>query len=177
MKIEIKNRFTGDVQFTAEIDCGDNDERAVKLGLAVKWAIGNGAYLGGAYLGGANLRGANLRDADLGDADLGDAPNVHNIHTKVLQSASADGAFDMRDWGVSDGHCGTTMCRAGHVVSVAGAAGLELSKEIGVPSAALAIYAASDPDYFSRDGIPDFYCDNETALADMRRLADMESGQ
>jgi uncharacterized protein YjbI with pentapeptide repeats len=72
MKFEVENRFTRSVQFTAEITCGDRD-RSSRLGLAVQWAIENGANLHGADLGGANLYGANLYGANFGDANLGDA--------------------------------------------------------------------------------------------------------
>jgi hypothetical protein len=74
---EVKSRWTGEVLFTAHIQPGLNWR--LRLGAAVKWAIGNrGADLGGANLrdadlGGANLGGANLGGADLGDADLGGA--------------------------------------------------------------------------------------------------------
>ena len=75
MIIEIKNRFTGAVQVTADIECDDDTCYSVKLGLAIRWAFKTGAdlegaYLGGAYLGGAYLEGAYLGGADLGDADL-----------------------------------------------------------------------------------------------------------
>ena len=170
MKFEVKNRFSGKVQFTAEIDCDADTSRSLKLGLAVRWAIKNNASLRDADLRGADLRGANLRGADLRDV-----PVVKDIHRKVYESAMVEGAFDMDRWGITDGTCGTTMCRAGHVCSVAGPEGLKLSAEIGVPNAALAIYAASDPDYFGRDGVPYFYCDNETALVDMRRLAELQA--
>ena len=93
MKFEIKNRFTGAVKFTAEIECEEGTSTSIKLGLAVKWAVKAradladadladanlagaylaGAYLAGAYLAGANLAGAYLADADLADADLADA--------------------------------------------------------------------------------------------------------
>jgi hypothetical protein len=80
IKFEVKNRFTGAVQFTAEIDCDKDAPASIKLGLAVRWAIKGGAdlsgadlrgaYLRGANLGGADLRGANLSGADLSGADL-----------------------------------------------------------------------------------------------------------
>src|ERR1700719_3691861 len=78
MQFQVKNRFNGAVQFTAEIECDDDDAMSIKLGMSVKWAIKSGAYLGGAYLraaylGGADLRGADLRGADLRGADLGGA--------------------------------------------------------------------------------------------------------
>jgi len=83
MKFEIKNRWTNNVQFTAEIECNKKDSISVKIGLAVKWAIIakadlrwadlRWADLGGEDLRGADLRGADLRWADLGGADLGGA--------------------------------------------------------------------------------------------------------
>ena len=50
IKFEIKNRITGTVQFTAKIDCDQEQGRSLKVGLAVRWALKNGA----------DLRGANL---------------------------------------------------------------------------------------------------------------------
>ena len=88
MKFEIKNRWTGNVQFTAEIEADDQTPVSIKIGMAVKWALSAGAYLTGAdltgaylaradltgaYLTGANLTGANLMGADLARADLANA--------------------------------------------------------------------------------------------------------
>jgi hypothetical protein len=70
MKFEIKNRFSGEIQFTAEIDCKKNESTSVKIGLAVKWAIKNSADLSSADLRYADLSYANLRSADLSYADL-----------------------------------------------------------------------------------------------------------
>jgi uncharacterized protein YjbI with pentapeptide repeats len=70
MRYEVTNRFTGEVQFTADIDCYDNAIASVKLGLAVRWGLKNGADLSGANLSGADLSCANLSDADLSDANL-----------------------------------------------------------------------------------------------------------
>ena len=102
MKFEVKNRFTGYVQFTADIET-NSESRSIQLDLAVKWGVDNGANLrganlrdaylrdaylcyadlsgaylrdanlSGAYLSGANLRDANLRGANLRGADLSDA--------------------------------------------------------------------------------------------------------
>ena len=103
MKIEIKNRFTGNVQFTAEIDCDEKSPTSIKFGLALKWGIENdanlrganlrganlsGAYLSGANLRGANLRGANLRGAYLSGAYLSDA----NLRDAYLSGAYLSGA-------------------------------------------------------------------------------------
>jgi hypothetical protein len=63
MQFEIKNRWTGNVQFVAEIDCKEDAPILLRLGLAVKWAVENKANLSGANLSGANLSGANLSEA------------------------------------------------------------------------------------------------------------------
>lgn len=89
MKFEVLNRFSGAVQFTAEIECDENSSRSLKLGLAVKWALKNNANLWGAYLRGADLRGADLRDASLRDANLWGAD---------LGGADLRGAHGINDW-------------------------------------------------------------------------------
>lgn len=48
IKFDILSRFTGSVQFTAEIDCDDGEARSIKLGLAVKLALKSRANLSGA---------------------------------------------------------------------------------------------------------------------------------
>ena len=63
VKIEIKNRWTGDVLFEYE-----KENNTLKD--TVEKAIENRANLGGANLKGADLYGANLKGADLGGADL-----------------------------------------------------------------------------------------------------------
>jgi len=70
MKYDILNRWSGEVIFTAEIECGDDTHSYIKLGLAIKSAIRVGANLVGANLLGANLEGANLRGANLRGANL-----------------------------------------------------------------------------------------------------------
>ena len=68
-KCEIKNRWTGTVIFSAELDAQyDSESEGFRLGLAVKLAYKSGANLSdanlrGAYLSDANLRGANLSGA------------------------------------------------------------------------------------------------------------------
>ena len=113
IKFNILNRFTGEVQFVAEIDATESDARSLKVGLSVKWAVKNranlraaylegaelgdayleaanlrGANLEGAELGGANLRAANLRGANLGGAELGAA----NLRAADLRAANLEGA-------------------------------------------------------------------------------------
>jgi hypothetical protein len=65
-------------------------------------------------------------------------------------------------------HCGTAHCRAGWVVTLAGEGGAALEFAMGTPAAAALIYMASDK---SLEKIPDFYCSNQSALADMAKLA------
>jgi hypothetical protein len=88
MKFAVRNRWTGEAQFTAEIDCAEDAPMSVKLGLAVRWAIKTRANLRGAYLTGVNLAGAYLRGADLRGADLADA----NLARADLRDASLAGA-------------------------------------------------------------------------------------
>ena len=54
-KFDVLNRYTGEVQFTAEIDCAADAPPIIKLGLAVKWAVKADANLAGANLARANL--------------------------------------------------------------------------------------------------------------------------
>jgi len=173
MQYEIRNRWTGGVKFTAEIDATDDAPRGLKIGLAVKWAVKNHADLRSADLRSADLRSADLRSADLSRADLSGAdwiPVIPNIHASVYAAASAEGALDMGDWH-TDGFCGTTHCRAGWVTHLAGNAGRVMDGIMGTAAAAALIYAKSDP---NMERVPDFYASNETALADMKRLADAE---
>ncbi|AYJ87636.1 hypothetical protein D3Y57_19055 [Sphingomonas paeninsulae] len=94
-------------------------------------------------------------------------PVVENLHTKVLAAAKVEGAFDMSTW-----HCGTTHCRAGHIVHAAGAEGYALEGATNIAFAAMQIAKAS--------GIPispvRFYESNEVAMADMERVAALEMG-
>ena len=70
MRFDIFNRFTGAVQFSCELDCPADALPSVKLGLAVKVAIKERAYLSGADLSGAYLSGADLSRAYLNGANL-----------------------------------------------------------------------------------------------------------
>ena len=114
IKQDILNRFSGEVMFTAEIECAADELPSIKLGLAVKAAIKAranladanlaganladaylaganlaGAYLAGAYLAGANLAGANLADAYLARAYLARA----NLADANLADAYLAGAY------------------------------------------------------------------------------------
>ena len=96
MQFDIRNRYTGAVQFTAEIDCAEDAPASVKIGLAVIWAARTGADLRGADLRGAELRrsilrGADLRGADLRGADLSGA----DLRGADLRVADLRGAKDI----------------------------------------------------------------------------------
>ena len=143
-------------------DLSDADLRGADL---------RGADLSDAVLSGAVLSGADLSDADLRGAVLPDwLPKIPSIHSKVYEAASREGALDMSTWHRT-GYCGTTHCRAGHVVVLAGEGGRVLEGVYGTAAAAAMIYAASDP---KLERTPSFYTDNATALADMKALADAE---
>jgi uncharacterized protein YjbI with pentapeptide repeats len=88
MIFDILNRFSGEVQFTAEIECADDAHMSIKIGLAVKWAVKNMANLDGAMLNMANLNGASLNGASLNRASLIGA----SLDGAMLDRASLDGA-------------------------------------------------------------------------------------
>ena len=134
-------------------------------------AVLRGAVLRDAVLRGADLTGADLTSADLTGADLRGAPKIENIHQAVYAAAAAPGALDMALW---HNTCGTAHCRAGWVVTLAGDEGKKLEERIGTPGAAMQIYLASDPKI---DRLPDFYCGNDEAPADMKRLAEAEAAR
>ncbi len=98
MKFDIFKRWSGEVQFSAEITYDENTSMAAKVGLAVKWALTNGASLDGASLDGArlvnaSLDGASLVNASLGGASLGGASLVNaSLDGARLDGASLDGA-------------------------------------------------------------------------------------
>ncbi len=96
MKFEVKNRWTGKVQFVADIECDDNATLSVKIGLSVKWAVSNRADLREANLSGANLYGANLYGANLSEANLYGA----NLREANLREANLRGA-DLREANLS----------------------------------------------------------------------------
>ena len=57
---------------------------------------------------------------------------------------------------------------------LAGEAGKAMEFCFGTPAAAALIYFRSDP---TLEKVPDFHTDNETALADMERLAELEAAR
>jgi hypothetical protein len=272
MKFDILNRFTGSVQFTAEIDCADDASASLKIGLAVKCAVKARAYLAdanlaraylaranlaGAYLAGANLAGANLAganladaylaganlaDANLADANLADAnlagayladtylaganlagayladtylaganladtylaganladanlaganladakgldktnsveikdeevPIIPNIDVTILSAIENGGTLDMGLWHGDGGWCGTTHCRAGWAIHLAGEKGKALEDKVGSQMAAAMIYRASRPG----KSAPWFFAPTDVAMADIKKCAAEQS--
>jgi hypothetical protein len=99
-------------------------------------------------------------------------PSISGIHTAVYTVASATPkALDMGNWHT----CETTHCRAGWVVHLAGDAGMVLEKETSTLFAAMQIYKKSDP--INRVSPVRFFEKNDVALADMKRLAEVEASQ
>jgi hypothetical protein len=149
---------------------------AVLSGADLRDAVLRDAVLRDAVLSGADLRDAVLRDAVLSGANLSGAvlsgadwmPKIENIHQRILEAASAEGALNMESWH-QNGYCGTTHCRAGWTVVLAGEGGRVLEGVYGTGAAAALIYQASDP---TLERIPNWLDDNDSAMADMKRLAD-----
>ena len=189
MAIEIKHRLSGETLFTSST--------ATDLASAVKEAVEANAYLRGANLRGANLRGANLEGADLEGANLRGAdlrganleganlegayleganleglpplPKVARIDSKILAAIEAGGKLNMESWH----ECGTTHCRGGWAVTLAGEKGRALEKATSTELAAILIYQKSRPG----KPIPDFFASNEDAMADIRACAKAEAGR
>jgi hypothetical protein len=98
---------------------------------------------------------------------LTDIPKIENIHQAIYAAASAPRALDMSTWHA----CGTTHCRAGWAVHLAGTAGYELEERTSAAFAAQQIYKASGYEISPCR----FYDDNQAALADMKQLAEAEA--
>jgi len=94
-----------------------------------------------------------------------DLPVIPNLDARILAAIeTGPGGLEMRAW---HSECGTTHCRAGWAVKLAGAPAEALEDVIGTERVGELLYALSYPDL----SLPDFYATNEEALADMRRRA------
>jgi hypothetical protein len=134
------------------------------------------AVLTRADLTDADLTRAVLTRADLTGADLtravltgADVPVIEQIDAKILAAIEAGGTLQMSCW--HDDSCGTTHCRAGWAITIAGEAGKKLEDKYGPGPAGALIYAASRPGV----PVPNFYASNEVALADIRKCAAEEA--
>jgi len=105
-----------------------------------------------------------------------ETPLIENIHQKVLQAVN-NGNLKMDTWHEDEvkneevAYCGTTHCRAGWVIALAGKEGVELEKIFGTENAAMQIYKKSSE---IRVSPTQFYKNNETAMEDIERCAKEE---
>jgi hypothetical protein len=102
-------------------------------------------------------------------------PKIENIHQKLLEAVSKDGALQMDTWHENEefneegAHCGTTHCRAGWIIALAGKAGRVLEQQTSTEFAAKHIYKESSPIHVS---LTKFYVKNEESMADIIRCAE-----
>jgi hypothetical protein len=159
----------------SDSDLSDSDLRDSDLRIANLYSSDlRGSNLRGSNLSDSDLRDCNLSDSDLRDCDLSDsdlrgaiglpvAPVVQRIDAAILAALEAGGRLVMNSWHT----CATTHCRAGWAITLAGDAGRKLEAQTTSYLAGRLIYEASRP------GVPcpDFYAENDKALADIRRCA------
>jgi hypothetical protein len=88
-------------------------------------------------------------------------PVVEDLDRKMYEATKGGENFDMNSW-----HCGTTHCRAGWAITLAGEAGSKLEEAVGSAAAGRYIYEAS-----TGRPAPDFYASTMDALADIARCA------
>ena len=95
---DVRDRWTGEVQFTAEIGCAADAPRSMKLGLAVRWGIKAGADLTGANLTGAKWReGVTINRQPLQIYGLDYPVTILDVHMQIgceLHSLSDWATFD-----------------------------------------------------------------------------------
>jgi hypothetical protein len=104
-------------------------------------------------------------------------PKIKNIHKKVLEAIKL-GELQMDMWHEDESkdengvYCGTTHCRAGWVVALAGKEGVDLENKTSTCFAAMMIYKKSSDIKVSPTR---FYESNEKAMEDIIRCAEEES--
>ena len=120
----------------------------------------------------------NWKDNEAPFNGMKNIPVIENIHQKVLEAVKRENALDMSGWHTDEkieegAHCGTTHCRGGWVVTLAGKAGRDLEKQTNTLFTAMQIYHKSCPEI--PVNCPRYFEDNETAMADIIRCAEEES--
>lgn len=105
-------------------------------------------------------------------------PVIENIHQKVFEATKLPNALAMDNWHKDDSvneegaYCGTTHCRAGWVVTLAGKEGRDLELMTDTLFAAMQIYKKSAP---TLEVSPNrFFDSNDDAMKDMERCAEEE---
>jgi hypothetical protein len=89
-------------------------------------------------------------------------PVVADLAARVAEAVCDGAMLDMSEW-----HCGTSHCHAGWIVTLAGEAGHRLELASDTATAAALITLASAPAL----GVPDFYCNIDDAMAEIRNRA------
>jgi len=145
--------------------------KAAKLRIDLYRANLRGSNLRDSNLSGSDLRGSDLRDSNLRDSNLSSlAPHITipSLHRRILAALQSGGSLQMDGWH----KCETTHCRAGWAIHLAGPAGAVLEACFGPAVAGALISVTSCPALEGK--VPDFYANNEEALADIKRLAALE---
>lgn len=108
--------------------------------------------------------------------DVPAIPIVPRIDAAILAAIEKGGSLNMDSWhgkyNVSANPCGTTHCRAGWAIMLAGKVGFHLENMLGADAAGTLIYLASRPG----EAVPDFYDHTIDAMADIRECAARQSG-
>jgi hypothetical protein len=97
-------------------------------------------------------------------------PFIKNIHAAIYSVCKVKKALDMDEFHT----CKTTHCRAGWAIHLAGEKGYALEAKFGPVIAASMIYDASSNFKISP---PRFFEKKKDAMADMKRLAELEAAQ
>ena len=162
MKFEIKNQFSGAVQYECELSAEIAGKGySLQLGFAVRKAVSENADLSGADLRDADLRGADLRGADLSGADLSGAKSaVFEAISKTQMKAAicaqvcaAPEKLEMDSWHT----CDTVHCIAGWTTTLH-PQGKLLESIYGTSAAAALILHVCEGE------VPSFHSSNETAM-------------
>ncbi|HZL56782.1 MAG TPA: hypothetical protein VFC21_06865, partial [Bryobacteraceae bacterium] len=112
----------------------------------------------------------NASPVELQSSESLAVPVIENLHKKLYAAVTAtEESLDMRNVH----SCATTHCRAGWVVTLAGESGAKLESRFGWDLAAMKIYDASCHGF--RINPCRFYDSDEDAMADMKRLAELEA--
>jgi hypothetical protein len=136
------------------------------IGSTVIGSTVRGSTVRGSTVIGSTVRGSTVIDGKILVADVlvdpTTLPAVADLDRKIAEAVAIPGALDMSGW-----HCGSSHCRAGWAIHLAGAAGYALEKQYGSEVAGILIYLAST----GRTRGPDFFASHDEALADIRRCA------
>ncbi len=98
-----------------------------------------------------------------GSISLPEIPKIDHADARILAAIEKGGRCEMNSWHT----CGTTHCRAGWLIHLAGEAGYALEGVVGSLAAGCLLYQKARPHM----KIPNFFASNESALADIRECA------